>query len=295
MELRVLRYFLAVVRAESISEAAEQLHITQPTLSRQIMDLEDSLGVQLFKRGRRNQKLTLTEAGTFLRRHAEEIVTLADRTEAAFAISGDAVTGDIYIGAGETDAVRLLARAAKQLQNRCPHVRYHISSGDGVDVAEQLDKGLIDFGVFLGAVDPEKYNSLPLQHQDTWGVLMRKDDPLAQKQAICPEDLWDKPLIVSRQVTSSDSFFHWLKKGPAEVNVAASYSLAFNASLMAEEGLGYALVLDKIINTSGDSSLCFRPAQPRITFGVQVVWKKHQVFSRAATLFLEELRSIISE
>ena len=295
MELRVLRYFLAVAKSESVSGAAELLNITQPTLSRQLMDLETELGVTLFQRGRRNHKVTLTEAGTFLRKHAEEIVLLADKTEAAFTASGDSVTGDIYLCAGETDAVRLLARAAKKLQERCPRIHYHISSGDSVNVEEQLDKGLADFGILLGGVNMTRYDALTLPVRDTWGVLMKRDDPLAELETIRPKDLYGKPLILSRQTISNSHIFRWLNKPREELNIVATYSLAYNAALMTAEGFGYTLMLDKLIHVSGNTDLCFRPLTNSPELPVYLVWKKYQAFSRAAALFLEQFRQEISE
>lgn len=291
MELRVLRYFLAVAAEENITEAAQRLHITQPTLSRQMMELEEELGVRLFVRGRRSRTITLTEAGIFLRKRAEEIVLLADKTEAAFAASG--VAGDVYVAAGETDAVRLLVRAARLLREQNPHIRCHVFSGDGATVEERLEKGLADFGVLLGPFDPARFDCLTLPVKDTWGVLTRRDSSLAEGESVRAEDLWDKPLILSRQVTSGSQLFRWLKKEPAELNVAAYYNLAYNSSLMAAEGLGCALILDKLIHLSGDSELCFRPLEPRLEIEVHLVWKKHQVFSKAAELFLAQLRKII--
>ena len=290
MELRVLRYFLAVAQAESISGAAERLHLTQPTLSRQLMDLEVSLGAKLFNRGHRGQKVVLTEEGMFLRKRAEEIIILADRTQAAFEDSGDSVAGDVYLGAGESDAIRFLARAGRQLQARCPHIRYHISSGDMTTVEEQLDQGLIDFGILLGPVDGTKYEALVLPGPDNWGVLMRRDAPLAEKERIRPKDLWDKPLIWPRQATSGDLLGQWMRRSPSELNIVADYSLIYNASLMTDEGLGYTMALDRIINISGESNLCFRPLEPAVEVHARVVWKKNQIFSRAARLFLQELR-----
>lgn len=293
MELRVLRYFLAVAREENITEAAERLYITQPTLSRQLMDLEEELGVKLFNRGRRSRRITLTEAGMFLRKRAEEIVLLADKTEAAFSAPGDAVAGDVYVAAGETDAIRLLARAARALQTEQPHIRYRIISGDGAEVREQLERGTADFGVLLGDFDRSKYDSLTLPQKDTWGILMRRDAPLAEKETICARDLWDKPLLLSRQITSRDQLLGWLGKDLSELYVSAYYNLAYNASRMTEEGLGYTLLLDNLIDVTGESPLCFRPLEPHLEVEVHVVWKKHQIFSRAAQLFLSRLRQTI--
>ena len=288
MELRVLQYFLAVAREQNISAAAQSLHLTQPTLSRQLKELEEELGKQLMVRG--NRKITLTEEGMLLRKRAEEILELVNRTEQELARSADAVSGDIYIGTGETDGVRQLARTAKQLQKSCPGIRFHIVSGDAVDVCERLDKGLLDFGVLLGDIDKIKYRYLELPMKDTWGVLMRRDSPLSARETVSPRDLWDKPLILSRQVDNKSGLYRWLGKEPSELHTVATYHLIYNASLMVDEGMGYAFTLDKLVNTTG-SNLCFRPLRPRLELGMYLVWKKSQIFSRAAELFLEHLQA----
>ena len=287
MELRVLQYFLAVAREQNISAAAQSLHLTQPTLSRQLRELEEALGKQLMIRG--NRKITLTEEGMLLRKRAEEILELADRTEKEIMQSADTVSGDIYIGTGETDGVRQIARTAHQLQQSYPGIHFHIVSGDAVDVCERLDKGLLDFGVLLGDMDKAKYHYLELPMKDTWGVLMRRDSPLAGQDAVSPRDLWDKPLILSRQVDNKSGLYRWLRKESAELHTVATYNLIYNASLMVDEGMGYAFTLDKLVNTTG-SDLCFRPLQPRLELGMYLVWKKSQIFSKAAELFLERLQ-----
>lgn len=292
MELRVLRYFLAVAREESISEAANFLHITQPTLSRQIMELEEELGTKLLNRGRRNQKITLTDEGMLLRRRAEEMIELADRTEAEFARRDELISGEIHIGAGETDAMRLLTRAAKTLHTLYPHIRYHLYSGNAEYVTEQLDRGLLDFGILVEPADVRKYDYIRLPAADIWGVLMRKDHPLAAQDAVHPADLQNLPLIISRQTMVQNELSGWLGSSFDTLHVVATYNLLYNASLMVEEGLGCALCLDKIINTTGDSRLCFRPLAPKLTVGLDVVWKKHQVFPKAAELFLQKLREM---
>ncbi len=292
MELRVLRYFLAVAREESISEAANFLHITQPTLSRQIMELEEELGTKLLNRGRRNQKITLTDEGMLLRRRAEEMIELADRTEAEFARRDELISGEIHIGAGETDAMRLLTRAAKTLHTLYPHIRYHLYSGNAEYVTEQLDRGLLDFGILVEPADVHKYDYIRLPATDIWGVLLRRDHPLAARDAIQPADLQNLPLIISRQTMVQNELAGWLGSSFDTLHVVATYNLLYNASLMVEEGLGCALCLDKIINTTGDSRLCFRPLEPKLTVGLDVVWKKHQVFPKAAELFLQKLREM---
>lgn len=291
MELRTLQYFLAVAQEENISRAAQTLHLTQPTLSRQMMELERELGRQLFVRGKR--RLTLTQEGLLLRKRAHELLELAEKTRTELRESGETVTGDVYIGAGETDAFRLLARSVATLRQQCPGLRCHISSGDSADVIERLDKGLLDFGVLVGLA-PERYHSLELPIRDTWGVLMPRKHPLAQRTAIAPEDLWEQSLILSRQMQDGHPFFRWLGRSRGQLNIAATHNLIFNGSLMVQEGLGVAVTLDKIINVSGDSPLCFRPLEPRLDIALYVVWKQYAVFSTAAERFLRQLRQDLS-
>lgn len=288
MELRVLRYFLTIAREGSITNAANALHITQPTLSRQIRDLEEELGQQLFVRSSHN--VTLTPEGMLLRKRAEEIIDLVQKTEQEFAQTEDTVAGDVYIGAGETVGVHFLTRAACRLQESHPDVHIHISSGDATDVREDLDKGLIDFGLLFAPVDLSRYNAIHLPYRDTWGVLMRQDSPLAQKQSIRPDDLLGQPLIVSRQLLKANRLQEWFGKSSGRLQVVGTYSLVYNGSLMVEDGMGYALCLDGIINTSGTSSLCFRPLEPKQEAEMYIVWKKYQLFSPAAGQFLHVLQ-----
>ena len=291
MELRVLQYFLAVTREQSISGAAEALHLSQPTLSRQIKDMEDELGKQLFIRGNRN--ITLTEEGMILRKRAEEILELVKKAEDEISLSDETVAGDITIGAGETDGVRFLTRAAQAIQKNFPLVHFHIISGDRATVTESMDKGLIDFGLLFGKIDTSKYEYIKLPYRDTWGVLMRRDSPLAEKETITPEDLWDKPLIVSRQEFQGTDLQEFLKCDIEKLNISATYNLLFNGSLMVDEGMGYALCLDNIINVSGDSNLCFRRFSPKREAEICIAWKKYQVLTKAAEKFLHKLQEMI--
>ena len=288
MELRVLQYFLAVTREQSISGAAESLHLSQPTLSRQLKDMEDELGKQLFVRG--NRRVTLTDEGMILRKRAEEILELVKKAEDEIAQNDDIVAGDITVGAGETDGLRFLTNAAQELQKDYPLVRFHIVSGDGITVTENLDKGLIDFGLIFGEIDESKYEYIGVPYQDTWGVMMRKDSPLAQKNSITAKDLEGLPLIVSRQAFHKSELAEFFSGNKEKINVASTYNLLFNGSLMVEEGMGYAICFDKIINVSGDSNLCFRPLEPKITAGMSVVWKRYQVLTKATELFLQKLK-----
>lgn len=294
MELRVLQYFLAIAREQSIVRAAESLHLSQPTLSTQIKNMEQELGKQLLIRGTKgSRKVTLTEEGMILRKRAEEIMDLVKKAETEITLSDQIIMGDIYIGTGETDAVRLLARAARSLQISHPGIHYHISSGNAEFVTEHLDKGLIDFGIIFGPPDLTKYNALKLPVNDVWGVLMPKNSPLAEKDAVTPEDLWDKPLILSKQEADGGGILQWIRRNLSSLNVTATYNLLFNASLLVDEGLGYAVGIDHIINTTGNSNLCFRPLAPKLESELSIIWKKYQVFSKPAEKFLSVLQDTL--
>lgn len=291
MDIRVLGYFLAVAREESITKAAEVLHMTQPPLSRQLKDLEEELGKQLLIRG--SKKVTLTEDGMLLRKRAEELVDLMEKTKAEISASDENISGEVYIGGGETDAISVIAQAAKELQDEHPFIRYHIYSGDAGHITERLDKGLIDFGLLVEPVDVTKYDYIRLPQKDTWGILMRKDSLLAENEMICAEDLWDKPLIVSHQTAASSEMSAWMKRDISKLNIVATYELIYNASHFVKKGFGYAIALDKLVNTTGESELCFRPLSPTLEAGLCIVWKKYQVFSRVSEQFLRKIQKII--
>ena len=292
MELRELKYFLAVAREQSISKAADALFVTQPNLSRQMQNLEKELGQRLFIRGTR--KITLTEAGQLLRKRAEEIIELYNKTESELNAPITDVSGDIHIGGGESYVMGLIAKAAHSVQKDYPNVKFNLFSGDSGTVSERLDKGLIDFGIFIEPFDVSKYDYIRLPLYDTWGVLMRKDSPLAAKEYIAPEDLWDKPLILSRQAHGKNMITEWFRKDIEELNVVATGNLLYNMSLLVEEGIGYAVCLDKIIRTDGNGNLRFRPLYPELISHLDIAWKKHQVFPKCAELFLKRLQEIIS-
>ena len=295
MEFRLLEYFLAVAREQNITAAAESLHISQPALSTQLKALETELGKQLLIRGvKGSRKVILTEEGMILRKRAEEMVSLMRRTKEEISGSNETISGNVFIGTGETETVRLFAQVAKKMQQKYPDIQYHISSGNAEHVLEYLDKGLIDFGLLFTEIDSQKYEAILVPVKDTWGVLMRKDSPLAEKENICPEDLWDKPLIVSHQKGDDVYLNQWLQRKESELHIVATYNLLFNASLLVDEGLGYALCYDKLINTQG-SSLCFRPFSPRLEARGFIIWKKYQVFSKAAKYFLQCLNEMIEE
>ena len=291
MELRVLQYFLAVAREQNISSAAESLHLSQPTLSTQLKALENELGKQLLIRGTKgSRKVLLTEEGMLLRKRAEEILELVRMTESEISLSNEVIAGDVYIDTGESDLIRIFARAAKRIQEKYPDIHYHILSGNASFVQEHLDRGLIDFGVVYSPVDTSIYSTIKIPVHDTWGVLMRRDSPLAKKDAVQPQDLLDKPLILSAQKADAWPMSNWFGQDISKLNVVATYNLVFNASLLVEEGLGYAVCFDKLINVSGDSNLCFRPLSPTIEAKASIIWKRYQVLSKAAECFLNELK-----
>lgn len=295
MEIRLLRYFLAVAQEESISKAADLLHITQPTLSRQLMDLEKELNTKLLIRGKRNKKITLTEDGKLLKSRAQEIIELTNKTESEFLFGDKNISGDIFIGGGETDSIRVIARTIKRLSLEYPNIKYHFYSGNGEDVTEKLNKGLLDFGVFIEPIDKKEYGFIQLPQNDTWGILMRKDSDLAKKEFIEPEDLINIPLFSSRQYLVKNLISGWLGYDFEKLNIIGSYNLLYNASVMVEEGLGYALCLDKLINISGDSKLCFKPLKPKLEVGILVAWPKNQPLSKIAKLFIQKLQEEITD
>lgn len=285
LEIRVLRYFLAVAQEGSVTRAARALHLTQPTLSRQIRELEEELGQTLFSRGGR--ELSLTREGLLLRQRAEEIVGLAEITEKEFRSLGEkTVSGDLSLGCGESKALSFVTDALKVLQDEHPLIMPHFFSGNGEIVMDRLDKGLLDFAVLMGAENTERYYSLPLPNHDTWGLLMDKNDPMAQKKAITAEDLLDIPLILSSQSLSRDELSGWLGFPMSRLHIAATYTLLFNGSLMVRSGLGYALCFDHIAPSGKDSPFAFRP----LTSPLSLVWKKHQILSAPAEAFLAKIR-----
>lgn len=289
MEIRILRYFLAVAQEGSVTRAARALHLTQPTLSRQIRELEEELGQTLFSRGGR--ELSLTREGLLLRQRAEEIVGLAEITEKEFRSLGEkTVSGDLSLGCGESKALSFVTDALKVLQDEHPLIIPHFFSGNGEIVMDRLDKGLLDFAVLMGAENTERYYSLPLPNHDTWGLLMDKDDPMAQKKAITAEDLLGIPLILSSQSLSRDELSGWLGFPMSRLHIAATYTLLFNGSLMVRSGLGYALCFDHIAPSGKDSPFAFRPLSPLLTSPLSLVWKKHQILSAPAEAFLAKIR-----
>lgn len=262
-----------------------------PTLSRQLQELEEELGQKLLIRS--NRHITLTPEGKLFRKRAEDVMEIIQKTEAEFRSMGSALRGDIHIGSGETDAMKQIARIFRELHEEYPGIRYHLRSGKSEEIEELVDKGILDFGVLIQPVNISKYDYLKLPFKDLWGVIMRKDSPLAAKRAIGYDDLRGLPLICSRQIpqqgTGKSGYPEWFGKSFSQWNVVATYNLIYNAAQMVEAGLGYAIGLDKTINTTAHSGLCFRPLTPRVESELVIIWKKYQIFSSASEIFLSRL------
>ena len=288
MELSALKRFLMIAREGTISGAAAALHISQPSLSRQMQDLERELGCTLFIRGKR--RIELTGEGMRLRSRAEEIVDLADRTEAEFLVSGATLAGEIRIGGGETPAMELIADVIAEMQEAYPLVRFSLHSGNAEDIAERLDTGRIDFGLFIGHADLDRYEVLQMPAQDVWGVFMREDDPLAEHERIAPEDLEGRPLIFSRQ--AGREMRGWFRRDFEDLDIVATYNLLYNAALLAKRGIGYVVSLQGIVDVSESSGLTFRPLEPALTADLHIAWKRYQSFSPAAEAFLQRIRTL---
>lgn len=289
MELRVLRYFVEAAKEESMTHAALKLHVTQPTLSKQIKELEEELGQKLFVRG--NYSIRLTPEGEILYKRARDILDMVDLTTSEFASMNEFNGGDLYLGCAESEGITLVAKAVKELQEEYDHLHFHLYSGNAETVCERLDKGLLDFAVVVQNVDLSKYACLDLPFTDTWGLIMRKDSPMVSKKSIALEELIGLPLIVSKQGATSD-MPEWLQKNYDRLHIVATYNLIFNASILVREGLGYALGFDKLLYTGAGSILCFRPIVPAMTSPMRLIWRKEQRFSKAAELFLNEIKSI---
>lgn len=289
IETRLLQYFLAVAEEQSITKAAEYLHISQPTLSKQMMDLEENLGKQLLVRGRK--KITLTEEGTFLRGRAQEIISLMDKTESAFRENEQDISGDVYIGCGEYRSTFSIMQIIRSIQEEYPDIRFHFFSSNADAIIDRLDKGLLDMGFLLEPEITPRYDSRKLPLREAWGILMRKDSPLADRKEISSADLANLPLIMPSQTSNSHHMTTFFTEAMVKPNIVSTYNLIYNAGLMVEAGIGYALCIDELINTTGSHPLTFRPLSPQLYSNVYLFTKKYQVFSKATKLFLSRLET----
>lgn len=293
MEIRVLQYFMAVARHENITKAAEELHLMQPTLSRQLSDLEDELGMQLLVRGKR--KTQLTEAGLIFKARAQEILSLTEKTKEQFAKMDELVAGDIYIGAGETQAMACVAKVLAPLRRSYPHIQFHLVSGNEDLIYDSLQKGLLDFGLVCRADAPRTYAFRRIPHDDAWGLLMRADNPLAVKEAVQRADLLQEPLIVSEQAMKHHELDHYFGSAAEKIEVAGTYNLLYNTIFFIEAGMGSALCFKGMADAVGSSrGLVFRPLDPVIYSANYVVWRRDQVFSHAGRLVVAALDEMFS-
>ena len=288
MEIRTLRYFLAVAREENMSRAAEQLHVTQPTLSKALKSLEDELGKKLFLR--HSFSIALTEEGELLRSRAEDLISMADKIEQEFSSLDDITGGDIYFGLAESYQIRYLAREVHAFKKLYPDLRYHITSGDTEQVTEKLDKGLLDFAVICETPDEKKYRHIIFPECDHFGAVFSPDSPLAGKEKITAEDLAGLPLFTSEQSWEND-IRPWAKESFSVLRLEGTFRLAFNGSLFAREGLGVLLTLNNLIDTSPESGLVFRPLYPRLEMKMYLIWNKYQSFTPIAERFLKQIRN----
>lgn len=291
MEIRVLRYFLAVVREESITKASEALHITQPTLSRQLSQMEEEVGVRLFERGTR--KIKLTNEGILLRRRAEEIVQLVDTTERELVEQNEQVEGKISIGCGEIAAVRMLSELIRTFRGKYTRVSFDIFTATADLLKEQMDKGLIDIGLLLEPVDMEKYDFIRLDMKENWVVLMRPDDPLAGKENVTAEDLLSLPLILPRRMSVQSELASWFGDYYGKLNVVFTSNLSTNGALMVEAGLAYSLVIEGAALWD-QSKITYRSLSPALTATSVLAWKRGQPFSLAATKFINHIKCFLS-
>ena len=285
MEFRVLQYFLAVTREGNISAAAQSLNLSQPSLSRQLRDLEEELGVTLFIRGKR--RIELTEEGLILRKRASEMMQLVELTESEISEVKNNISGSLNIGAGESYSMHRITRVFYRLKTEYPNIRLNIFSGDTEDLKDKLDRGLLDFALIFTDFDRQNYHHLTLDDKEIFGVIMRRDSELAEKESVTVKDLYGKPLIVSR--ANGLSLFSGAQA--RRLQVAATYNLLYNASLMVEDGIGYAVSFDKLVDTSETSNLCFRPLNPEISVQPTLIWKREQKLSLVSQLFIDKLES----
>lgn len=288
MEIRSLRYFLIAAREESMTKAAELLHISQPTLSKTMKSLEDELGKKLFTR--HSFSISLTEEGALLRDRAEDLVTMADKIESEFLSLDDITGGELYFGLAESFQIRHLAREIRRLKGRYPGLNYHITSGDTEQVTEKLDKGLLDFAVICDTPDTRKYDYAVFPEGDIWGLILPADAELAKKKTIKIDDLQGLPLITSKQGWNGD-IKAWAGDRFDTLHLEGSFRLAYNASMFVREGLGYQLSFRHLVDVSKNSGLVFRPLSPRLETKLYLIWNRSQTFTPIAERFLDQIKA----
>lgn len=292
MEIRNLRYFLAVAREENMTRAAELLHVSQPTLSKTLRALEDELGKKLFTR--KSFSIKLTDEGMLLRDRAEDLVAMADKIEQEFVSLDDITGGDLYLGLAESYQIRYLAREISRFKSAYPGLRYHITSGDTEQVTEKLDKGLLDFAVICEPPDERKYEYVRFPENDIWGAVMPADHALAAREKITAEDLVDMPLFCSEQSWNYE-IKEWAGDVFGRLHLEGSFRLAYNGSMFARERLGTLLTFRHLIDCSEGSGLVFRPLDPPQETMLFLIWSKYQAFTPIAEKFLTHIRSTFAD
>lgn len=291
MELRILKYFLTVAREENITKAAALLHITQPTLSRQLMQMEEELGVQLFRRGKHN--VMLTEDGMLLRRRAQEIVDLAEKTAKELKHGGENISGEISIGCGETQNMKPLSEMIATFQQRYPDVNFSIYTAIADDVKERLENGILDMGLLLEPVEISRYQYMRMPLKEKWHVLMRRDSRLAEKQVVTPNDLAEVPLIIAKRQSVRNVLENWFGYDKEKLHVVSTCNIShYNQSVMVESGIGMALVMEFSCN---QDTLCLRPLEPALESGCVLVWKKNQALSPVVLCFIEHAKEYLEK
>lgn len=288
MEIRLLQYFLTVVREENISRAAEVLHVTQPTLSRQMSQLEEELGVQLFIRGRH---LALTDAGIMLRHRAEEVVTLMEKIESEFEEKNE-VAGIISIGSGGLDAMNALLPVMEMFRQNYPKVRFQIHTNSADYIKERLNQGLLDFGLLLEPIDITKYDYIRMKEKEIWGLLLHRDHPLAAKEYITKEDLLGQPLITADRLSVQKELENWFGDELSSLDIFATYNIITNVATLVDSKIASALAIKGAVYLFGNDRLVFRPLYPELAMTSVLAWKKFHPGFGAAGKFLEHFKNM---
>ena len=288
MELRVLKYFLTVEDEGNFTRAADVLHVTQPTLSRQMMELESEMGTTLLIRGKRS--VTLTEEGFLFKQQAETIVELADKLEHTFTDQKDVICGTIQIGATEAVGGRTLAERMKEFREKYPGVQFNLYNGMADNIKEMIEHGLFDLGLVMEPIDTAKFEYVSLPQKETWGILIRKDHELAGKETVTVEDIKSYPLIMPERENAKNQILHWMRCEERHLEIPAYYNILSNSALLVKAGMGCAVCLDGALSIHADPELCFRPILPEHVTRSVILWKKNHLFSQAASLFIQTIQ-----
>lgn len=288
MELRVLKYFLTVAAEGNITRAADVLHVTQPTLSRQLKELEDEMGTALLIRGKRS--VTLTDEGFLFRQQAETIVELADKLEHTFTDKKDIICGTVRIGATEAVGGRTLAVCMKEFREKYPGVQFELYNGMADNIKEMIEHGLLDLGLVMEPIDTAKFEYVRMPQKETWGILVRRDHQLAKKETVTAEDIKQYPLIMPGRENAKEQILHWMQCEERHLDIPAYYNILSNAALLVEAGMGCAVCLDGALSIHADPELCFRQIHPAHVTRSVILWKKNHLFSQAASLFVQTIQ-----